>query len=53
MYLLLCTCSVSAAPFSHSRIYVACSCVFVLCQSLFLYNSFSLSSSTAAGITGG
>lgn len=49
-----CACSVSATPLD-SRIYVTCSYVFVSCHvlSLFvLYNSFSSSSSTAAGIPG-
>lgn len=49
-----CACSVSAAPLD-SRIYVMCGLCFVMFQSLFffLYNSFSSSSSTAAGISGG
>lgn len=46
---------VSATPLD-SRFYVTCSYVFVFCHvfkvSFFLYNSFSSSSSTAAGISG-
>ena len=46
----------SATPL-NSRIYVTCSYAFVFCRVfkvffLFLYNSFSSSSSTAAGIPG-